>query len=975
MSDLSKENNGYGTSWIQALIGQTLDARYQIDDFVGQGAMGVVFKARQLRLRRPVAIKIPRPELANNPEFLARFEREALTMAKMVHENIVQVIDVFVSQDPSVPSFIVMEFVQGEALDTFLQAQRHSLTLSAVLDLFAQIARAIDSAHAHGVVHRDIKPENIVVTMPQRVPKIMDFGIARVDMEDVFRTTESAAIGTPAFMSPEQVAGADVTGASDIYAFAMTIYNLLARELPFDANTATALLFAHTHTDPIPIHERNPVLPERLSLVLGQALSKKPAMRPASAQELVQGVQQSLIHLQKRPFSDLLLEESATVVVSPRPPQLGEKSPPPVEEVPPTPPPREPSQAVKRERSWKKVGCLAAAGGLVLLCLLLHFFHRSAQERLAEAVPVEERLEQVKDWGIFLDLHRPTLPKVKEMDLDLVFLRPRVDNAAKGEIPRHIITDIRATGTLAVAYIEHPDIHHIEGFSFLEGLLKQGFDGVCVGNLDLESGRKEVLDWMANLVKAARDTDPDFLLFQHGTPKLVFSPKTSELDELGRKYLESLDGIVLDSELFEGLTPLPSEQLKSLERLLNTYKVSPNHPKKVLLREFIWDNERPEDKANRERSEWFRAWSKERGFVPCVMPIEKQPDLLTPKKKTPVPKPPAGDGALEGIHRWINGGLAKDVPIEEWEKAACGLLVLDPFHSSAYEGPYKRKDIQRIQASGKKVFATLPLTFADMTSWYGEAFGKASETDMPSWLGPANALNPRCHWVRYWDPAWQRVLLGNQKGTHPSSLDRILGEGFDGIMLLGLEGVDFWSEERQEIGNAEARRKLVDLVETVQKRLEERQEGSSCLVIGPLRRAVLESPGGLDTTGTDYLASLDAFWVAGLFFQEGELLPEEERKERLRKLQAVRDIAGKDKPVLIQEFLVDTGLGKRGENMQRFQEYMRLSERYDLIFCVVDSRGELKRPLLGKEGVFDRKTLPRWRDGFPRQRALKNRKP
>ncbi|CAN5185868.1 hypothetical protein BH09SUM1_BH09SUM1_13880 [soil metagenome] len=298
---------------LDSLIGKAIDDRYQVDELIGQGAMGAVFRARQLRLRRDVAIKVPKPEFCNDPEFLARFEREALTMAKLVHENVVQVFDVYVSKNPNVPSFIAMEIVEGAELEKFLRLQENSLTVAAVVDIFMQVARGLDTAHQHGIVHRDIKPSNIIVTMPQRVAKIMDFGIARIDMDGVFATQEAAAIGTPAFMAPEQVRGeAIITPAADIYAFAMTIYRLLARKIAFEATSATSLLFKQVNEAPIPLHERNPRVPPEVHKVLLKALNKDPEKRPISVVEFVGEVAEALKPLENVAFSELFPSSSSS---------------------------------------------------------------------------------------------------------------------------------------------------------------------------------------------------------------------------------------------------------------------------------------------------------------------------------------------------------------------------------------------------------------------------------------------------------------------------------------------------------------------------------------------------------------------------------------------------------------------------------------------------------------------------------------
>lgn len=301
------------------LTGRVLDERYQVDLLVGEGGMGAVYRARQLRLRRTVALKIPKGPLADNSEFLARFEREALTMAKVVHENIVQIFDVFIAPTGSTdPSFIAMEFVEGAELHRFLRDQQGELTVRALLELLRQIGRALDVAHAHGIVHRDIKPSNIVVTMPQRIAKIMDFGIARVDMEDVFKTKEVSTIGTPAYMPPEQARGGAVTPAADVYAFAGTIYHLLTGALPFDAKGTMALLQAHALDTPLPATERNGRLPPAVDAVLLKALSKDPEERHPSAGALVEELQAALSPVKNLPLAQVFagrgVAASATAV-------------------------------------------------------------------------------------------------------------------------------------------------------------------------------------------------------------------------------------------------------------------------------------------------------------------------------------------------------------------------------------------------------------------------------------------------------------------------------------------------------------------------------------------------------------------------------------------------------------------------------------------------------------------------------------
>ena len=297
-----------GGVWVNVedLVGRTLDERYIVDELIGQGAMGAVFRARQTRLRRTVALKVPKPELCTMPEFIGRFEREALSMARLVHQNIVQIFDVCVSDKPSEPTFIVMEYVEGVELDKFLRSQEKDLTVAAVVEIFRQIADGLDVAHGRGIVHRDIKPANIIITMPQRVAKSMDFGVAKIALENAYETLESKAIGTPAYMAPEQVQGKDVTPAADLYSFAVMMYRLLTRSLPYDAKTSSGLLFAHVSDPPIPPTRRNPNLPAAFDAVMEKALAKDPGQRHESARELADAVASALDAVQGRQIADLL---------------------------------------------------------------------------------------------------------------------------------------------------------------------------------------------------------------------------------------------------------------------------------------------------------------------------------------------------------------------------------------------------------------------------------------------------------------------------------------------------------------------------------------------------------------------------------------------------------------------------------------------------------------------------------------------
>ncbi|MGF1572055.1 MAG: protein kinase [Sumerlaeia bacterium] len=290
---------------LEDLVGHVLDGRYEIDEVIGTGAMGAVYRARQLRLRRTVAIKVPKPNVLKITNYGGRFEREALTMAKLVHQNIVQIFDVYLSNDPKHPSFIAMEFVQGREFGEFIELESKNLTVSAVLLILEQIAAGLDAAHAYGVVHRDVKPANVMITMPQRIPKIMDFGIAKVELEDAFQTLNMETLGTPAYMSPEQVTGGLISSKTDVYSFGIMAYKTLTGHFPYDVERSDIrhVMQAHVNKTVIPASTQNTLLPKGLDRVFEKVLNKNPGARSSSATDFMKEVRAELAELEEKSFS------------------------------------------------------------------------------------------------------------------------------------------------------------------------------------------------------------------------------------------------------------------------------------------------------------------------------------------------------------------------------------------------------------------------------------------------------------------------------------------------------------------------------------------------------------------------------------------------------------------------------------------------------------------------------------------------
>ena len=279
-----------GYQHIELPSGSIVD-EYEIDRPLGEGAMGVVYAARHMRLGRRVAIKVIAPRLGEDPQAMARFEREARALASLHHPNIVDVVGFGALADRR--SYFVMEHLHGESLDERLERGR--VPLDEALDVLEQIARALEAAHSHGVVHRDLKPANIFLChLPSEhrsIAKLLDFGLAKLAIEidhgaSAAEMTQSGiAIGTPQYLSPEQARGPNVDGRTDLYALGCIAYELVLGTVPFpEAKTVTALLAAHLHDAPPRPRSIWPQVPAALDLLLFSLLAKDPGYRPSIPQ-------------------------------------------------------------------------------------------------------------------------------------------------------------------------------------------------------------------------------------------------------------------------------------------------------------------------------------------------------------------------------------------------------------------------------------------------------------------------------------------------------------------------------------------------------------------------------------------------------------------------------------------------------------------------------------------------------------------
>src|SRR5688572_18156126 len=261
---------------------------YEIIAAVGAGGMGEVYRSRDPRLNRDVAIKVLSPQLANDPAAVGRFEREAMSVARLSHPNILSIFE-FVHQNGS--AFVVTEFVEGETLRARLDSG--PLAARRAVSYALQIARGVAAAHARGIVHRDLKPENVMITRDDRV-KILDFGLAKpvetTAMNKTLATGVATAagvvLGTFGYMAPEQVRGLEVDHRADMFAFGAVLYEMLSGARAFKGETAADTMSAILSKDPPELDTARLSIAPGLDRIVRRCLEKSPDLRFQSANDL-----------------------------------------------------------------------------------------------------------------------------------------------------------------------------------------------------------------------------------------------------------------------------------------------------------------------------------------------------------------------------------------------------------------------------------------------------------------------------------------------------------------------------------------------------------------------------------------------------------------------------------------------------------------------------------------------------------------
>jgi serine/threonine protein kinase/regulation of enolase protein 1 (concanavalin A-like superfamily) len=261
-------------------------AHYRVIRLIGEGGMGLVFRAEDSQLLRPVALKVIRPELANAPAAALRFLREARAAAAINHDHVVTVYQVGQHRDVA---YLAMEHLQGLSLQKWLERGRKP-SVDLVLRIGREVASGLAAAHKLGLIHRDIKPANLWLEAPSGRIKILDFGQARALLDDVQITHAGAINGTPAFMAPEQARGEPADASSDLFSLGCVLYRLWTGELPFPGPTILAVLTSLAVDTPKHLREIDPALPPALSDLVMQLLSKAREGRPPSAQAVVEAI-------------------------------------------------------------------------------------------------------------------------------------------------------------------------------------------------------------------------------------------------------------------------------------------------------------------------------------------------------------------------------------------------------------------------------------------------------------------------------------------------------------------------------------------------------------------------------------------------------------------------------------------------------------------------------------------------------------
>lgn len=280
-----------------ALVGETLDRRYRLDELVGRGGMAFVYRATHTLIGKRIAVKVLRPELHRDPDVVTRFLREAQVVSSIKHPNVIDISDY--GEAPGGEAFYIMEFLRGRTLAQRIdEVPGGPLAAEDALGVALQICQGLSAAHEQGVVHRDLKPENVFLCTPKKkqtepTVKLLDFGIARAGQRI---TVAGAVLGTPEYMSPEQAQGRDVDHRADLYSLGVILFEMLTGLVPFRSDDVAVTLQSHIHASPPLLDSVDPALAylRQTQDLLSSMLSKTPDQRPSSSTEVAERLAESM---------------------------------------------------------------------------------------------------------------------------------------------------------------------------------------------------------------------------------------------------------------------------------------------------------------------------------------------------------------------------------------------------------------------------------------------------------------------------------------------------------------------------------------------------------------------------------------------------------------------------------------------------------------------------------------------------------